>query len=42
MKVLFLLLLLSGCSTLPLDGSAIGALKSDAEACSCNVEVSCH
>ena len=31
------------CSTLPLDGSAIGALrKDDTEACSCNVEVTCH
>ena len=38
MKVLLLLLLLSGCSTLPLDGSALGALKSE-EACSCNVDV---
>ena len=32
---------LPACSTLPLDGAALGALKSE-EACSCNVEVSCH
>jgi hypothetical protein len=32
-----------GCSSLPLDGSAIGALrKDDTEACSCEVEVTCH
>ena len=47
MKYLLLLLLLVpanvGCASLPLDGSALGALKSDQEeACNCEVQVTCN
>jgi len=38
-----IIILLQGCSTLPLDGSALGALrKDDKEACNCEVQVTCN
>jgi hypothetical protein len=39
---LLLLLLLSGCSALPLDGSALKAMTESEELCRCEVEVKCN